>query len=118
MEQAMRDGEGCNIEGWIEVLRVAGNFHISVHSQVRSAKLAMPTRAVLHNDDPCSPEHMAACCKPGSDSTLRHSRQDFMLLGRAQADLAAMRQHQLTSGGNLNLMVRQLAVLASSVMLS
>jgi len=36
MEQAMQDGEGCNIEGWIEVLRVAGNFHISVHSQVRS----------------------------------------------------------------------------------
>ena len=35
MEKAMRDGEGCNIEGWIEVLRVAGNFHISVHSQVR-----------------------------------------------------------------------------------
>ena len=36
MEQAMQDGEGCNIEGWIEVLRVAGNFHISVHSQART----------------------------------------------------------------------------------
>ena len=34
MEQAMRDGEGCNIEGWLDVLRVAGNFHVSVHSQV------------------------------------------------------------------------------------
>ncbi len=34
MEQAMKDGEGCNIEGWLEVLRVAGNFHVSVHSQV------------------------------------------------------------------------------------
>jgi len=29
-----------------------------------------------------------------------------MMLGRAQAEMATMRQHQLTSGGNINLMVR------------
>ena len=31
--------------------------------------------------------------------------QDFMMLGRAQAEMATMRQHQLTTGGDLNLMV-------------
>lgn len=24
--------EGCNVNGWIEVQRVAGNFHLSVHA--------------------------------------------------------------------------------------
>ena len=32
MELAMKEHEGCNIAGWLEVQRVAGNFHVSVHS--------------------------------------------------------------------------------------
>ena len=33
MEVAVKEHEGCNVAGWLEVQRVAGNFHISVHSQ-------------------------------------------------------------------------------------
>ena len=25
--------EGCNVAGWLDVQRVAGNFHISVHAE-------------------------------------------------------------------------------------
>lgn len=29
MKQALKRGEGCNIFGWLEVPRVAGNLHFS-----------------------------------------------------------------------------------------
>ena len=32
MELAVKEHEGCNVAGWLAVQRVAGNFHISVHS--------------------------------------------------------------------------------------
>lgn len=32
MELAVKGHEGCNVAGWLAVQRVAGNFHISVHS--------------------------------------------------------------------------------------
>ena len=32
MELAVKDHEGCQVEGWLDVQRVAGNFHISVHA--------------------------------------------------------------------------------------
>lgn len=32
MNAALDEHEGCNIHGWLEVQRVAGNFHLSVHA--------------------------------------------------------------------------------------
>ncbi|KAL3130533.1 hypothetical protein ABBQ38_008345 [Trebouxia sp. C0009 RCD-2024] len=32
MNAALDKHEGCNIQGWLEVQRVAGNFHLSVHA--------------------------------------------------------------------------------------
>ena len=32
MNAALDKHEGCNIHGWLEVQRVAGNFHLSVHA--------------------------------------------------------------------------------------
>ena len=32
MNAAIEKHEGCNIYGWLEVQRVAGNFHLSVHA--------------------------------------------------------------------------------------
>lgn len=32
MNSALDKHEGCNIHGWLEVQRVAGNFHLSVHA--------------------------------------------------------------------------------------
>ena len=31
MNQAMDAHEGCNIFGWLDLQRVAGNFRVSVH---------------------------------------------------------------------------------------
>ena len=39
MELAVNHHEGCNVYGSLNVQRVAGNFHISVHSQVRASKV-------------------------------------------------------------------------------
>ena len=124
MEQAMKDGEGCNIEGWLEVLRVAGNFHVSVHSQVDThtcpklstkpsfdlgycnCRIASAARTCLR------PQLHALLLPLGKPQALRvdvrsrHCSQDFMLLGRAQDELATMRRHQVASGGALNPMVR------------
>ena len=36
IELAMTEHEGCNVAGWLDVQRVAGNFHMSVHSEVRA----------------------------------------------------------------------------------
>jgi hypothetical protein len=33
LNQAMDAHEGCNLAGWLDVQRVAGNFHISVHAE-------------------------------------------------------------------------------------
>lgn len=33
LNQAMDAHEGCNVAGWLDVQRVAGNFHISVHAE-------------------------------------------------------------------------------------
>ena len=33
LNQAMDAHEGCNVVGWLDVQRVAGNFHISVHAE-------------------------------------------------------------------------------------
>jgi len=32
LTQALQNGEGCNIAGYLEVERVSGNFHVSTHS--------------------------------------------------------------------------------------
>ena len=32
MNAALDKHEGCNIHGWLDVQRVAGNFHLSVHA--------------------------------------------------------------------------------------
>mmetsp|Transcript_49667 Transcript_49667/g.94914 ORF Transcript_49667/g.94914 Transcript_49667/m.94914 type:complete len:344 (-) Transcript_49667:178-1209(-) len=33
LKESLARGEGCNIAGYLEVERVAGNFHVSVHAQ-------------------------------------------------------------------------------------
>ena len=124
MEQAMKDGEGCNIEGWLEVLRVAGNFHVSVHSQVAARTYPQPCQpkptlrllALLRSfaaAKQCLGAVSAVFCLAtrlillyrNADVQSCCCSQDFMLLGRAQAELATMRQHQAVSGGALNPMV-------------
>ena len=32
LNKAIEDKEGCNIWGWLDVQRVAGNFHLGVHA--------------------------------------------------------------------------------------
>jgi hypothetical protein len=32
LRQALQNGEGCNVAGYLEVERVSGNFHVSTHS--------------------------------------------------------------------------------------
>ena len=33
MNQEMDAHEGCHVLGWLDVRRVAGNFHFTIHSQ-------------------------------------------------------------------------------------
>ena len=33
LNQAFADKEGCRVSGWLDVQRVAGNFHIAVHME-------------------------------------------------------------------------------------
>ena len=42
---SLQSGEGCNIAGYLEVERVAGNFHVSTHSHSFHV-----LEAVLHNN--------------------------------------------------------------------
>ena len=46
MNAALDKHEGCNIHGWLEVQRVAGNFHLSVHADhyfaMRSVSCKLP----------------------------------------------------------------------------
>lgn len=51
MNAALDKHEGCNIHGWLEVQRVAGNFHLSVHADhyfaMRSVSCRLPARAIF-----------------------------------------------------------------------
>ena len=33
LNQAFEDREGCRVSGWLDVQRVAGNFHVAVHME-------------------------------------------------------------------------------------
>ena len=33
LNKAFEDKEGCRVEGWLDVQRVAGNFHVAVHME-------------------------------------------------------------------------------------
>lgn len=39
--------EGCNVNGWIDVQRVAGNFHLSVHADHYFAMRSVSGRATV-----------------------------------------------------------------------
>ena len=53
MNAALDKHEGCNIHGWLEVQRVAGNFHLSVHADHYFAMRSV-----------CCPSLWSACTVP------------------------------------------------------
>lgn len=48
MNSALDKHEGCNIHGWLEVQRVAGNFHLSVHADHYFAMRSVRFSYTLH----------------------------------------------------------------------
>ncbi len=48
LNEAVDAHEGCNVKGWIDVQRVAGNFHISVHADnfMMLRKVSLPCSGV------------------------------------------------------------------------
>lgn len=55
LTQALQNGEGCNIAGYLEVERVSGNFHVSTHSHSFHV-----LEAVLQVSEICSTPHLSA----------------------------------------------------------
>ena len=58
MNAALDKHEGCNIHGWLEVQRVAGNFHLSVHADhyfaMRSVSRRLPACVVFTLNQSCA----------------------------------------------------------------
>ena len=49
MNQAVASHEGCHVYGWLDVKRVAANFHISVHVEdyMLLAQVSLGERAIF-----------------------------------------------------------------------
>lgn len=55
MNSALDKHEGCNIHGWLEVQRVAGNFHLSVHADHYFAMRSVRLSYTLAQNQPLRP---------------------------------------------------------------